>query len=88
MYFHEATLTCVASFISGYQSAAAKVGVPLRFGDLPGFTEFVAQRLQLSSATQNWHSLILHSCGGQQEQALAQFYELFEAYVQHSTPVA
>ena len=88
MYFREATLSCVASFIDGFQSAAAKLGVPLHVGRLPGFTEFVAQQLQLSSAAQGWHSLILYSCGGQQEQALVRFYELFEAYIQQSTPVA
>ena len=88
MYFHEATLTCVASFINGYQSAAVKLGVPLRIGGLRGFTEYVAQTLQLSCTTQGWHTLILHSCGGQQEQALSQFYELFDAYCKQSYPAA
>lgn len=80
MFFREGTLTSLASFTDGFQSAAAQFGLPLQL-DLRDLTRFVEDRLRMPGTTADWHSLILLACDGDHTQALQRFYDLFDAYL-------
>jgi hypothetical protein len=80
MYLGEATLTALWRFINGYEAASHLHGIEEErdppFGE---FHEFCARYFQ-SSATAGWCAIILADNFGQEEQALRQFFPLFDEF--------
>jgi hypothetical protein len=85
MFLGSCSITRLRSFLDGYQSARADLGIPRTHEEraFDGFQSWVQARFQVTSA-QGWDSIILLHSSNEQE-ALQLFFDLLEQFRQEQT---
>jgi hypothetical protein len=81
MYLESATITALKCFLDGYNFACRIKDAEERL-DPPwqDFHEFVRARTGFAESTGGWCYMLLHHCDGDEEAALAVFFDMFAAF--------
>jgi hypothetical protein len=82
MYLGDKTISSLAAFLNGYYYATEVHNLEdnedtVRFGD---FHDWTARYFGWSESTAGWKNIILKECHGNEELALAKFFELYDIF--------
>ena len=86
LYMGVKSITCLQQYIHGVMEGLSLAGAPRQETLFPLplhaflFSEYVARRFGFFGSTAGWKSMLLKTCGGDEEKAFDQFYEVWDAY--------
>ena len=81
VYLGRPSILCLQAFLSGYNIAQYKLGVPLAETDpLDGFQDWIQKKFSIETS-QSWASIILFFSQDERD-ALNNFFELLEEFRQ------